>query len=71
MENSQDIFELGFKEGKISIQQHFVPSHTIYRIVFSDKRDPLVVTGCLPMMLPGGGHLYLKAGKEKRKKSGH
>ena len=37
MENSQDIFELGFKEGKIRVQRHFVASQTIFRIVFSDK----------------------------------
>ena len=47
MENSQDIFELDFKEGKIRVQRHFVASQTIYRIVFSDKRDPLVVTRAL------------------------
>ena len=47
MENSQDIFELGFKEGKIRVQRHFVASQTIYGIVFSDKRDPLVVTMAL------------------------
>ena len=40
MENSQDIFELDFKEGKIRVQRHFVASQSIYRIVFSDKRDP-------------------------------
>ena len=44
MENSQEIFELDFKEGRIRVQRHFVTSQTIYRIVFSDKRDPLVVT---------------------------
>ena len=47
MENSQDIFELGFKEGKIRVQQHFVSSQTIYRVVFSDKRTSLVVTRAL------------------------
>ena len=47
VENNQHIFELDFKEGKIRIQQHFVASQTIYRIVFSDKRDPLVVTRAL------------------------
>ena len=47
MENGQDIFELYFKEGKIRVQRHFVASQTIYRIVFSDKRDPLVVTRAL------------------------
>ena len=61
MENIQDIFELDFKEGKIRIQRHFVASQTIYRIVFSDKRDPLVVTrtltdnaACLWTSIPEG-----------------
>ena len=44
MENDLDIFELDFKDGKIRVQRHFVSQQTIYRIVFSDKRDPLVVT---------------------------
>ena len=44
MENGLDIFELEFKDGKIRVQRHFVSQQTIYRIVFSDKRSPLVVT---------------------------
>jgi len=47
MENSQDIFELSFKQGRIRIQRHFVSSQTIYHVVFSDKRSPLVVTRAL------------------------
>lgn len=47
MENDLDIFELDFKDGKIRVQRHFVSQQTIYRIVFSDKRDPLVVTRAL------------------------
>ena len=47
MENSQDIFELDFKDGKILVQRHFVATQTIYRIIFSDKRNPLVVTRSL------------------------
>ena len=47
MENSPDIFVLDFKDGKIRVQRHFVASQTIYRIIFSDKRDPLVVTRAL------------------------
>jgi len=47
MENSQDMFEFNFKEGMIRIQRHFVASQTIYRVVFSDKRSPLVVTRAL------------------------
>lgn len=46
MENSQHIFELNFKEGKIRLQLHFVASQIIYR-VFSDKRTSLVVTRAL------------------------
>ena len=47
MENSQDIFELSFKQGRIRIQRYFVSSQTIYHVVFSDKRSPLVVTRAL------------------------
>ena len=47
MENSQDIFELSFKQGRIRIQRHFVSNQTIYRVIFSDKRSPLVVTRAL------------------------
>jgi hypothetical protein len=47
MENSLDGFELDFKDGKIRIQRHFVSNQTIYRVIFSDKRNPLVVTRVL------------------------
>lgn len=47
MENSGDIFELNFKDGRIRIQRHLVANQTIYRIVFSDKRNPLVITRAL------------------------
>ena len=47
MENSLDKFEIDFKDGKIRIQRHYVSSQTIYRIIFSDKRSPLVVTRVL------------------------
>ena len=47
MENGLDIFELDFKDGKIRVKRHFVSQQTIYRIVFSDKRSPLVVTRAL------------------------
>ncbi len=43
MENGLDIFELDFKEGKIRVQRHFVSNQTIYQVIFSDKRNPLVV----------------------------
>jgi len=44
MENSEDIFELNFKDGMIRIQRHLLSNQIIYRIVFSDKRNPLVIT---------------------------
>ena len=47
MENSQDIFELDFIEGKIRVQCHLVANQTIYRVIFSDKRNPLVITMAL------------------------
>jgi len=47
MGNGLDIFELDFKDGKIRIQRHFVSNQTIYRVIFSDKRSPLVVTRAL------------------------
>ena len=40
-------FELDFNDGKIRVQRHFVSNQTIYRVVFSDKRDPLVFTRAL------------------------
>ena len=47
MEINPDIFELDFKDDKIRVQRHFVSNQTIYRIVFSDKRSPLVITRTL------------------------
>jgi len=47
MEISEDIFELSFKDGMIRVQRHLVSNQTIYRIVFSDKRNPLVITRAL------------------------
>jgi len=44
MESSEDIFELNFKDGMIRVQRHLVSNQIIYRIVFSDKRNPLVIT---------------------------
>ena len=44
MEISQDMFELNFKGGMIRIHRHSVASQTIYRVIFSNKRSPLVVT---------------------------
>ena len=47
MENGAAIFELDFKAGKSRVQRHLVANQTIYRVVFSDKRSPLVVTRAL------------------------
>jgi hypothetical protein len=47
MENGAAIFELDFKAGKMRVQRHLVANQTIYRVVFSDKRSPLVVTRAL------------------------
>jgi len=47
MESSEDIFELNFKDGTIRVQRHLVSNQIIYRIVFSDKRNPLVITRAL------------------------
>ena len=47
MDINPDIFELDFKDDKIRVQRHFVSNQTIYRIVFSDKRSPLVITRAL------------------------
>ena len=68
MENELDIFELDFKDGKIRVQRHFVSNQTIYRVIFQIKEALWLLPGRLPIMLSIGGNLYLKAGKEKRKK---
>ena len=47
MESSEDVFELNFKDGMIRVQRHFISNQIIYRIVFSDKRIPLVITRAL------------------------
>jgi hypothetical protein len=47
MEISEDIFEFNFKDGMIRVQRHLVSNQTVYRIVFSDKRNPLVITRAL------------------------
>jgi len=47
MESSEDIFELNFRDQMIRIQRHLVSNQIIYRIVFSDKRNSLVITRAL------------------------
>jgi hypothetical protein len=44
MEKVSDYFELDFEEGKIQVHRLLVGTQTIFRILFSDKRPPLVVT---------------------------
>jgi len=47
MESSEDIFELNFKDGTIRVQRHLLSNQVIYRIVFPDKRNPLVIIRAL------------------------
>ena len=44
MENNQDVFELEYKDAKINVQRHLIAKQTIYRVLFSDKRNPLIIT---------------------------
>ena len=44
MEKASDNFELDFEEGKIHVHRHLVGTQTIFRVKFSDTRQPLVVT---------------------------
>lgn len=44
MERNQNSFELDYKGGKIHVQRHQVERQTIYRVIFPDKRRPLVLT---------------------------
>ncbi len=44
MEKASDNFELDFEKGKIQVHRLLVGTQTIFRILFSDKRPPLVVT---------------------------
>ncbi|CAN5775655.1 hypothetical protein BH10BAC2_BH10BAC2_39990 [soil metagenome] len=47
MENSPEIFELDYKNGRIRVQEHFVANQVIFRIAFSDKRPTLIITRAL------------------------
>ena len=44
MERDRNSFELDFKEGKIFVKRHSVGGQTMFRITFSDKRNPLIIT---------------------------
>jgi hypothetical protein len=44
MEKKQNSFELDFKDEKIQVYRHSVGTQVIFRIQFSDKKPPLVIT---------------------------
>lgn len=44
MESSQDDFELDFKNMKVKVSRHSINDQVIFKIIFPDKRKPLVVT---------------------------
>ena len=44
MKNDPNNFEIDFNDGKINVSQHFIGAQSIYKIIFSDKRPPLVIT---------------------------
>ncbi len=44
MNQNQKYFVLEYKGTKIQVQRHEIESKTIYRVVFSDKRPPLILT---------------------------
>ena len=41
---NDSLFELFYKNEKIKVQRHSIGSQTIFRIVFSNSRTPLVIT---------------------------
>ena len=44
MENTADIFELEFNDGKIKVQRHTIAgTQVIYRVMFSDGRPALTI----------------------------
>jgi len=44
MDKNEANFELDFNEVKIQVHRLLVGTQTIFRVIFSDKRQPLVVT---------------------------
>ena len=45
MDSNPNFFELDFKGGKIRVQRHAIAgTQTVYKVVFSDGRPPLVLT---------------------------
>ncbi len=44
MDQTQNSFELDFKDGNVQVQRHSIGAQTIFRVMFSDKRPSLVIT---------------------------
>ena len=44
MDKGPDIFELGLKYNTIKVRRHLIGTQFIFRIVFMDKRLPMVIT---------------------------
>ena len=44
MDQNQNSFELDYEGSKIRVQRHLIEKQTIYRVSFSDRRAPLVLT---------------------------
>jgi hypothetical protein len=44
MEKDQNQFELVYKEKKVNVQRHSVGKDVIFRIIFEDRKQPLVIT---------------------------
>jgi hypothetical protein len=43
MANEPEIMVLEYKSVKIKVQEHLVANQTVYRVVFSDNRNPLAL----------------------------
>jgi hypothetical protein len=41
---NDSLFELSYNDEKIKVQRHSIGSQTIFRIIFSNSRAPLVIT---------------------------
>lgn len=44
MERDQNNFTLDYGDGKILVQRHSIGAQVIFRVTFSNKKSPLVVT---------------------------
>jgi hypothetical protein len=47
MEKSQNDFILDFMDGAIRVQRHSIGAQVIFRVTFSNKKSPLVLTRAL------------------------